>query len=78
MSIHNVSLEEITPLLRKNLKSTPEEILEAVQGNLTHEQNSKMKICLDHYDTLIECIDNIEKAVFFWALDLKFFCVNCS
>jgi len=55
----NVSLEEITPLLRKNLKSTPEEILEAVQGNLTHEQNSKMKICLDHYDTLIECIDNI-------------------
>ncbi len=59
----NVSLEEITPLLRKNLKSTPEEILEAVQGNLTHEQNSKMKICLDHYDTLIECIDNIEKAV---------------
>lgn len=39
----NVTLEEITPLLRKNLKSTPEQILESVQGNLTHEQNSKMK-----------------------------------
>lgn len=59
----NVTLEEITPLLRKNLKSTPEQILESVQGNLTHEQNSKMKVCLNHYDTLLECIDQIEKAV---------------
>ena len=56
-------LKKLLLFLEKNLKSTPEEILEAVQGNLTHEQNSKMKICLDHYDTLIECIDNIEKAV---------------
>ena len=39
----NVTLEEITPLLRKNLKASPEQILESVQGNLTHEQNSKMK-----------------------------------
>lgn len=59
----NVTLEEITPLLRKNLKSSPEEILESVQGNLTHEQNSKMKVCLNHYDTLLECIEQIEKAV---------------
>lgn len=58
-----VTLKEITPLLRKNLKSTPKQILESVQGNLTHEQNSKMKICLNHYDTLLECIDQIEKAV---------------
>ena len=42
----NVTLEEITPLLRKNLKATPEQILESVQGNLTHQQNSKMKVCL--------------------------------
>lgn len=59
----NVSLDEITPLLRKNLKSTPEQIFESVQGNLTSEQNSKMKVCLNHYDTLIECIDQIEQAV---------------
>ena len=59
----NVTLEEITLLLRKNLKSTPEQILESFQGNLTHEQNSKMKVCLNHYDTLLECIDQIEKAV---------------
>ena len=59
----NVSLEEITPLLRKNLKSSPEEILESVQGNLTHEQNSKMKTCLKHYDNILECIDLIEKAI---------------
>ena len=42
----NVTLEGITPLLRKNLKATPEQILESVQGNLTHQQNSKMKVCL--------------------------------
>jgi len=59
----NITLEEITPLLRKNLKSTPEQIFESVQGNLTHEQNSKMKICLNHYDTLLDCIEQIEKAV---------------
>ena len=59
----NVTLEEITPLLRKNLKASPQQILDSVQGNLTHEQNSKMKICLNHYDTLLECIDQIEEAV---------------
>ena len=60
---NNVTLEEITPLLRKNLKSTPEQILESVQGNLTHEQNSKMKICLNHYDTLLDCIDQVKESV---------------
>lgn len=59
----NVSLEEITPLLKKNLKSSPQEILDSVQGNLTKEQNSKMKVCLNHYDNLLECINQIEEAV---------------
>ena len=44
----NLTLEEISPLLSKNLKATPQEILESVQGNLTKKQNSKMEICLDH------------------------------
>ena len=59
----NVSLDEITPLLKKNLKSSPQEILDSVQGNLTKEQNSKMKVCLNHYDNLLECINQIEEAV---------------
>lgn len=59
----NVTLEEITPLLRKNLKSSPQEILDSVQGNLTHEQISKMKACLNHYDNILECINQIETAI---------------
>ena len=59
----NVTLDEITPLLRKNLKSTPQEILDSVEGNLTREQNSKMKVCLKHYDNIIDCISQIEQAI---------------
>ena len=59
----NVTMEEITPLLRKNLKSTPQEILDSVEGNLTHEQISKMKVCLNHYDNTLNCINQIEQAI---------------
>lgn len=59
----NVTMEEIQPLLRKNLKSTPQEILDSVEGNLTHEQNSKMKVCLNHYDNILDCINQIEQAI---------------
>ena len=59
----NLTMEEISPLLRKRLKASPQEILDSVQGNLTKEQNSKMKICLQHYDNINECVDKIEEAV---------------
>lgn len=59
----NLTLEEISPLLRKNLKASPQEILESVQGNLTKEQNSKMEICLDHYDYINQCVDKLEEAI---------------
>ena len=59
----NLTLEEIEPLLKKNLKASPQEILDSIQGNLTNEQNSKMQICLDHYDYINQCIDKIEEAI---------------
>ena len=59
----NLTMEEISPLLRKKLKASPQEILDSVQCNLTKEQNSKMKICLQHYDNINECVDKIEEAV---------------
>lgn len=59
----NLTMEEISPLLRKRLKASPQEILDSVQCNLTKEQNSKMKICLQHYDNINECVDKIEEAV---------------
>lgn len=59
----NLTLEEIKPLLKKNLKASPQEILDSIQGNLIKEQNSKMQICLDHYDYINQCIDKIEETI---------------
>ena len=59
----NLTLDELSPLLRKNLKASPQEILESVQGNLTREQNSKMKICLDHYDYINKCVEKLEESI---------------
>jgi transposase len=59
----NLTMEDISPLLRKNLKSTPQEILDSIQGNLTYEQNSKMEICLEHYDNINKCVEKLEEAI---------------
>ena len=59
----NLTLEEISPLLKRNLKASPQDILESVQGNLTKEQNSKMEICLNHYDYINKCVDKLEEAI---------------
>lgn len=58
-----VTLEEITPLLRKNLKASPQDILDSVQGKLSREQNSKMKVCLSHYDNINQCVEDLENAI---------------
>lgn len=59
----NVTMDDIVPLLRNNLKSNPQEILDSIDGNITHEQKSKMKICLNHYDNINDCINQVEKAI---------------
>lgn len=59
----NLELQDITPLLRKNLKASPQEILDSIHGNLTREQNSKMKVCLKHYDSIIECTNELESTI---------------
>ena len=56
----NLTLEDITPLLRKNLKSSPEDILKSIHGIFDECQSSKMAICLKHYDSINECIDLLE------------------
>lgn len=59
----DLTLEDITPLLRKNLKSTPEDILKSINGNFDEFQSSKMSVCLKHYDSINECIELIEQQV---------------
>lgn len=59
----NLTLEDITPLLRKNLKSSPEEILKSINGNFDESQSSKMSVCLSHYNAINECIDELEQQI---------------
>ena len=65
---HNLTLNDITPLLRKNLKSSPEDILKSINGNFNESQSSKMNIVLKHYDSINECIDELEEQILKLAL----------
>lgn len=68
LSTPNLTLDDITPLLRKNLKSSPEEILKSINGNFDESQSSKMNIVLKHYDSINECIDELEEQILKLAL----------
>ena len=59
----NLTLEDIQPLLRKNLKSSPEEILKSINGNFEESQSSKLAVCLNHYDAINECIETLEQQI---------------
>ena len=59
----NLELDDIKPLLRKNLKSSPEDILKSINGNFNESQSSKMAVCLKHYDSINESIDLLEEAI---------------
>lgn len=63
LSKPNLTLDDITPLLRKNLKSSPEEILKSINGNFDESQSSKMNIVLKHYDSINECINELEEQI---------------
>lgn len=58
-----LTLKDITPLLKKNLKSSPEDILKSIDGIFDESQSSKMSICLKHYDVINECIDSLEQQI---------------
>ena len=68
LSNPNLTLDDITPLLCKNLKSSPEEILKSINGNFDESQSSKMNIVLKHYDSINECIDELEERILKLAL----------
>ena len=59
----NLTLDDITPLIDKHVKSTPEDILKSINGIFDESQSSKMSVCLKHYDSINNCIDLIEQQV---------------
>lgn len=58
-----LTLDDIKPLFRKNLKSSPEDILKSINGSFDESQSSKLSICLNHYNEINECIALVEQEV---------------
>lgn len=63
LSNPNLTLDDITPLMHGHLKSSPEEILKSINGNFDEAQSSKMNIVLKHFDSINECIDELEEQI---------------
>ena len=63
LSNPNLTLDDITPLLSKNLKSSPEDILKSINGIFDEYQSSKMNIVLKHYNYINDCIDVLEQQI---------------
>ena len=60
----NLTLDDITPLLKKNLKSSPQDILKSINGFFDDSQSSKMSVCLNHYDSINDAISLIEQQIY--------------
>ena len=59
----NLTLDDITPLIDKRVKSSPEDILKSINGTFDESQSSKMSVCLKHYYSINNSIDLIEQQV---------------
>lgn len=59
----NLTLEDISPLISKKMKSDPKDILKSINGSFDDSQVSKMTVCLNHYDAINECIESLEQQI---------------
>ncbi len=54
---------DVKPFLKKNLKHSPDEIQEAVNGSICAEQAEKLRIIRTHMDNLKLCKANLESVI---------------
>lgn len=54
---------DVSPLLHGSMKKKTETIVKSIQGNLTEPQANKMRVCLDHVDSIEKHIADIESVV---------------
>lgn len=59
----NIGIDDIKPLIRKNIKATPEEICKAIDGSFSNYQSSKISVVLKHFEDINNCIDVLEKTI---------------
>lgn len=68
LSNPNLTLNDITPLMHGHLKLSSEEILKSINDNFDESQSSKMNTILKHYDSINECLDELEEQILKLAL----------
>lgn len=54
---------DVSSMLHGNMKSKTETIIKSIHGNLTKPQADKMRVCLDHVDSIEKHIADIESVV---------------
>ena len=59
----NIELNDIKPLIRKNIKATPEELYKAINGNVSDYQSAKISVILKHFNSINDCIDTLEQTI---------------
>lgn len=53
---------DVSQFMQKNMKSNAETLKKAVNGKLSEPQADKMRTCFQHFDSIDNCIESIEKA----------------
>ena len=59
----NIELNDIKPLIRKNIKATPEDLYKAINGNVSDYQSAKISVILKHFNSINDCIDTLEQTI---------------
>jgi transposase len=54
---------DVSSMLHGSMKHKTETITKSIQGNITEPQSDKMRVCLDHMDSIEKHIDDIESVV---------------
>lgn len=62
---------DYSQFLHKSMISKADEIKIAMQGKISKEQNSKMSVCLNHYDYINNCISQLDMAISLISSEFK-------
>lgn len=69
---HSDNLDiDYSQFLHKSMISKADEIKIPMQGNISREQNSKMSVCLNHYDYINSCVSQLDTAISLLSREFK-------
>lgn len=62
---------DFTTFLHKSMLSKADEINASMQGSISKEQNSKMSVCLEHFDYIEKCIKQLDSTIALLASEFE-------